>query len=175
MHQSDGARIAALQFARAAGARVIIISSSDEKLDRARSLGADGLINYKKSPDWEREVLKLTDGRGVDHIVEVGGAGTLGRSFHAIGPGGCIALIGFLAGMGDTAPQGIMGKWARLQGIVVGNRAMFEDMNEAIVVNDIRPVVDRVFPFDDALEAYRYELEGKHLCSPSLNYNSVRA
>lgn len=159
---TGGVSIAALQFARAAGARVILTSSSDEKLERGRALGADGLINYKKFPEWEKEVLRITGGRGVDHIIEVGGAGTLSRSFQAIGTGGSIALIGFLAGQGDTAPQSIMGRWARLQGIVVGNRAMFEDMIAAITVNHIRPVVDRIFSFDEALDAYRYELAGKH-------------
>jgi NADPH:quinone reductase-like Zn-dependent oxidoreductase len=161
---TGGVSIAALQFARAAGARVIITSSSDEKLARAKALGANDLINYRQTPEWDKVVLELTDGRGVDHIIEVGGMGTLARSFNAIGVAGNIALIGFLAGQeGEYATRNLMGKWARLQGIMVGNRTMLEDMNTSMQVNGIHPVIDKVFAFEDAVEAYRYELAGRHL------------
>ncbi len=160
---TGGVSIFALQFARAAGARVFATSSSDEKLAHAGKLGASGLINYRKTPDWEGEVLRLTAGRGVDAVVEVGGAGTLAKSFQAVGFGGKVALIGVLAGRsGDTAPHPLMFKAASLHGIFVGNRRMFEDMLEAMTVNAIRPVVDRVFRFDDATDAYRHLMAGRH-------------
>lgn len=160
---TGGVSIFALQFAKMAGARVIITSSSDEKLERAKLLGADAGINYRSTPDWDQEVLKLTDGRGVDHVIEVGGSGTLARSFQAVGYRGQVSLIGVLSGReGDTTPHPLMLKGARLQGIFVGNRAMFEDMNRAIEVNQLRPVVDKVFPFEEAKQAYPYQLSGAH-------------
>jgi len=159
---TGGVSIFALQFAKLAGARVIITSSSDEKLARAKELGADELINYRKTPDWEQEVLKRTGG-GVNHVVEVGGTGTLAKSFQAVGFRGQIALIGVLAGReGDTNPHGLMLKNASLKGIFVGSRRMFENMNAAIAVNGMRPVVDRVFPFEDARAAYEYQWAAKH-------------
>lgn len=160
---TGGVSIFALQFAKAAGARVIITSSSDDKLRKAHSLGADDVINYKKTPEWDETVLELTNGAGVDHVIEIGGVGSLARSIKSVGVGGNIAVIGFLAGPeGETAPFGLMGKWAKIQGIMVGNRAMLEEMNEAITVNNIKPAVDKVFPFEYAIEAYRYEFAGKH-------------
>ncbi len=154
---TGGVSIFALQFAKAAGARVIITSSSDDKISRARKLGADEGINYKQYPDWEKEVHKLTNGRGVEHVVEVGGVGTLARSFKAVGFGGKIALIGVLAGTkGDANPIGLMMKGGALHGIYVGSTAMFEDMNKAIKLNGIKPVVDKVFPFEKAADAYRH-------------------
>jgi NADPH:quinone reductase-like Zn-dependent oxidoreductase len=160
---TGGVSIFALQFAKAAGARVIITSSSDEKLERAKSMGADNLINYKKTPDWEQKVLELTGGLGVDNVIEVGGVGTLAKSFQTVGYRGQVSLIGVLAGReGDTNPHGLMLKAARLQGIFVGSRAMFEQMNRAIEVNALRPVIDKVFGFDEVKEAYPYQLAGKH-------------
>jgi len=160
---TGGVSIFALQFARMSGARVIITSSSDEKLSRARELGADAGINYKKIPDWEQEVLKLTAGRGVDHVIEVGGAGTLAKSFQSVGYRGQITLIGVLSGReGDTNPHPLMLKNACLRGVFVGSRTMFEQMNEAISVNGMRPVVDRVFSFADAANAFDYQSHGKH-------------
>lgn len=160
---TGGVSIFALQLARANGCRVIVTSSSDEKLQRARDMGADGLINYKVTPDWEQEVLKLTDGKGVDNVIEVGGAGTLGRSFAAVGFSGQVSLIGVLAGPeGQYNPRTLMMKYARLQGIFVGNRDMFDNMNRAIATNKIKPVIDTVFDFDKAPEAYQYQLSGKH-------------
>jgi NADPH:quinone reductase-like Zn-dependent oxidoreductase len=160
---TGGVSIFALQFARMSGARVIITSSSDEKLQRALALGANAGINYKKTPDWEQQVLQLTGGAGVDHIVEVGGAGTLARSFRAIGYGGQVALIGVLSGReGDTNPHPLMFKAARLQGIFVGSRIMFEAMNRAMSINKMVPVIDRVFPFTEAAQAYQYQRAGGH-------------
>lgn len=160
---TGGVSVFALQFAKAAGARVLITSSSDDKLRKARAMGADDVINYKKTPEWAQAVLDLTDGKGVDHVIEIGGVGSLAQSIKAVGVGGNIAVIGFLAGPeGETAPFGLMGKWARIQGIMVGNRAMLEEMNVAIEVNGIQPAVDKVFALDEALEALKYEHAGKH-------------
>lgn len=153
---TGGVSTHAMQFAKAAGARAIITSSSDEKLARARGLGAWEGINYKTHPEWQKEVARLTGGRGVDCVVEVGGIGTLARSYEAIGFGGKIALIGFLGGpVGEQTPYGLMMKGGSLHGVGVGSTAMFEDMNRAIEVNGIKPVVDKVFPFDQAAEAFR--------------------
>ena len=138
-------------------------SSSDEKLERGRALGATGLINYKRTPEWDKEVLKLTNGLGVNYVVEVGGPGTLAKSMQSVAYAGKIALIGVLAGFqGDTNPHPMMRKGASLHGIFVGNRAMLERMNAAIEVNGMKPVVDKVFAFDEALDAYRYQQSGAH-------------
>jgi NADPH:quinone reductase-like Zn-dependent oxidoreductase len=153
---TGGVSTQAMQFAKAAGARAIITSSSDEKLARARQLGAWEGINYKTHPEWHKEVARLTGGRGVDCVIEVGGVGTLARSYEAIGFGGKIALIGFLGGfVGEQNPVGLMIKGGSLHGIGVGSTAMFEDMNRAIEVNRIKPIVGKVFPFDEAPEAFR--------------------
>jgi NADPH:quinone reductase-like Zn-dependent oxidoreductase len=158
---TGGVSIAALQFARAAGARVIVTSSSDEKIKRACILGASDGVNYKRFPDWEKEVSRLTGGRGADHIIENGGAGSLNRSFEAAAFGGKVALIGFLAGAkGDINPAILMMKSGAMVGIGVGSRAMFEDMNRAIEVNKIKPLVDKVFPFDKAADAFRCQAAG---------------
>jgi len=161
---TGGVSLFALQFAKAAGAHVIITSSSDEKIERARAMGAAESINYALTPEWEKEVLRLTDGRGVDHIIEVGGAGSLGRSFQAVAPSGKVALIGVLAGMtGDTGPHPLMMKGSSMHGIAVGNRTMFEQMNRALEANQIRPVVDKVFPFEDAAAAFRHQASGEFM------------
>jgi NADPH:quinone reductase-like Zn-dependent oxidoreductase len=152
---TGGVSMLALQFARAAGARVIVTSSSDDKLERAKQLGASAGINYKKHPDWDKEVERITGGRGVDHIVEIGGAGTLGRSYQALGFGGKIALIGFLADTGDSNPYPLMMKGGSLHGIGVGNTKSFEEMLRAIQLNGIKPAIDKVFPFDQAEDAFR--------------------
>ncbi|MGA2213051.1 MAG: NAD(P)-dependent alcohol dehydrogenase [Bryobacteraceae bacterium] len=158
---TGGVSMAALQFAKAAGARVIITSSSDEKLKRALILGAADGVNYKRFPDWEKEVLRITGGRGADHIIENGGAGSLTRSFEAAAFGGKVALIGFLAGgKGDINPAILMMKSGAMVGIGVGSRAMFEDMNRAIEVNQIKPLVDKVFPFAQAADAFRCQAAG---------------
>jgi NADPH:quinone reductase-like Zn-dependent oxidoreductase len=158
---SGGVSIAALQLARAAGARVIATSSSDDKVARVTALGASDVINYRRIQDWEQEVRRLTAGRGVDCVVEIGGAGTLGRSMRSLARGGKVTLIGFLAGReGDTNPTPLMMTGGSLHGIFVGDREMFEEMNRAIIVNHITPVIDRVFPFEAAPAAYKFHASG---------------
>jgi NADPH:quinone reductase-like Zn-dependent oxidoreductase len=160
---TGGVSIFALQFALLAGARVIITSSSDAKLERARSLGASGCINYRTTPEWEGEVLKLTGGQGVDHVLDVGGAGTLSRSIGSVAVGGKIAMIGVLTGTGAAgSPYGLLGKQASLQGVYVGSRGHFERMNTAISAHRLEPVIDREFSFDDAPAAYRHLESGAH-------------
>src|ERR1700683_4823725 len=147
---TGGVSIFGLQFARLAGARVLVISSSDEKLERARALGADGCINYRTHPEWEDEVLKLTGGRGVDHVLEVGGSGTLSRSIGSVAVGVRVTMIGVLTGFGTAVnPYGLLGKQAILQGVYVGSRSHFERMNAAVSTQRLQPVVDREFGFDD--------------------------
>lgn len=150
---TGGVSIFALQFAAMHGARAIITSSSDEKLARARALGAWETINYRQTPDWEARVRELTDGEGVDHVVEVGGAGTLEKSVASARIGGHVALIGILTG-GVMNPVGIMRGSLRMNGIYVGSRAMFTSMNDAIAANALEPVIDHVVAFEDARQAY---------------------
>jgi NADPH:quinone reductase-like Zn-dependent oxidoreductase len=150
---TGGVSIVGLQIAKMMGARAIITSSSDEKLARARELGADELINYRHNPDWEAEVLEMTNGTGVDVTIETGGGGTLEKTMSATRVGGTISLIGVLTG-GSINPTTVMRKSIRLQGVYVGNRRMFEDMNAAFSLNRIHPVVDRIFDFEDARSAY---------------------
>jgi NADPH:quinone reductase-like Zn-dependent oxidoreductase len=159
---TGGVSIFALQFARLAGARVIATSSSDEKLGRVREMGASDGINYKTTPDWDKRVRELTDRQGIDMIVEVGGAGTLPQSTRAIKIGGYIALIGVLTGGGEFNPISLLMKNIRLQGIFVGSVRMFESMLKAIEVSGMHPVVDRVFPFDQVVEAMKYQESGAH-------------
>ncbi|MDP9171228.1 MAG: NAD(P)-dependent alcohol dehydrogenase [Acidobacteriota bacterium] len=159
---SGGVSVFALQFAKMAGARVIATSSSDEKLERLRTMGADDTINYRTNPDWDKAVRNLTDGVGVDHVIEVGGAGTLPLSIKSARRGGHIALIGVLAGQGEMDPRPVLMKSIRLQGIYVGSRAMFEEMNRALALAGVRPVVDRVFPLAEASAAMRHMLSGAH-------------
>ena len=153
---TGGVSIFALQFAKLHGARVILTSSSDEKLAKAREMGADETINYKKAPDWDREVLRLTNRIGVDHVVEVGGAGTLSKSLNSVRIGGHVAVIGVLAGAGEFDPRGILMKAVRMQGILVGSRQMFEEMNRAIEGNGLKPAIDKVFAFKEVPDALRY-------------------
>jgi NADPH:quinone reductase-like Zn-dependent oxidoreductase len=159
---TGGVSIFALQFAKMAGARVIASSGSDAKMDRLRRMAADEVINYKTMPDWDKPVRSLTNGIGVDHVVEVGGAGTLPLTSKAVRRGGHIALIGVLAGRGEFDPRLMMLKGVRLQGIYVGSREMFEEMNRAISLAGMRPVIDRVFQFGELPEAMRYMESGAH-------------
>lgn len=160
---TGGVSLFALQFARLAGAQVIITSSSDEKLARARQLGADHGINYKAVSDWDKGVRDITKGKGVDLVVEVGGAGTLPQSLNAVRTGGRISLIGVLTGTaGEINPLPIVMKKIRVQGIFVGSREMFEAMNRAISLNRLHPVIDRALPFEEAPEALRYMESGAH-------------
>ncbi|MBF0188545.1 MAG: NAD(P)-dependent alcohol dehydrogenase [Magnetococcales bacterium] len=160
---TGGVSINALQLAKAAGARVIITSSSDEKLQRAKTLGADDTINYKEVPKWGKAVLELTDGLGVDHVVEVGGAETLAQSLTAVRFGGAVHAIGVLAGVMTKLPvTSILMKHVRVQGIFVGSRAMFEGMNRALTQHEIHPVVDKEIPFSEAPEAFTMLGKGGH-------------
>jgi NADPH:quinone reductase-like Zn-dependent oxidoreductase len=158
---TGGVSIFGLQFARAMGIRAIITSSSDEKLARAKALGAAFGINYRTTPDWEKVAMEFTGGSGVDHVVEVGGAATLARSFGAIRVGGKITLIGGLSGGAtELNPALIFGRRANVQGISVGSTQMFEAMNRAIAANAIKPVIDKVFGFAEAQGAYRHMAAG---------------
>lgn len=153
---TGGVSVLALQIAKAAGATVIATSSSDAKLARMQSLGADALINYRATPDWGVEAARLAGG-GVDHVVEVGGPGTLAQSMQAVGFGGEIALIGVLSMQGDASPMPLMVKGASLRGIFVGSAQMARDLNAFIDRHGIKPVVDAQFDFADAKAAYAYQ------------------
>ncbi len=159
---SGGVSTFALQFAKMAGARVFATSGSDAKLARLRSMGADAMVNYRTSPDWDKAARDFSGGAGVDHVIEVGGAGTLPTSLKAVKRGGHIALIGVLSGSGECDPRLIFLKQVRMQGIYVGSRRMFEDMNRAIEAAGMRPVVDRVFGFAEVPAAYSYLESGAH-------------
>lgn len=161
---TGGVSLFALQFARMLGARVVITSSSAAKLTRVKELGASDGINYKTTPEWGARALDLAGGVGVDYVVEVGGAGTLAQSLKSIRMGGRISLslIGVLTG-GQTDPLPIIMESVSLQGIFVGSRDMFETMNRSIVLNGLRPVIDRVFPFAEYPEALRLMESGVHL------------
>ncbi len=160
---TGGVSIFALQFARLLGARVIATSSSDDKRKRLSELGAWATINYRVDPVWGKTALELTGGRGVDQVIEVGGAQTLSQSLKAIRPGGTISLIGVLSGSsGELGLTQILMRQIRVQGVVVGNRTDFENMNRAIAAHELRPLVDRVFPFEEVPKALDYLKSGAH-------------
>jgi len=160
---TGGVSIFGLQFAHAAGLRTLITSSSDEKLARAKDLGADHVVNYKTTPAWSGPVREATGGRGADFIMEVGGGGTIQESMRAIRIGGHIAIIGVVAGAGDPFnPASLIGNSAKLQGLSVGSRDMFEAMCRAITLHRISPVVDKVFPFTEAKAAFSAMAAGEH-------------
>lgn len=160
---TGGVSIFALQFARAMGARVIATSSDDEKLARVTEMGAEHVINYKKTPEWGRAVLEATGGRGVDHVIEVGGPGTLPQSIRAAKVGGHISLIGVLTGRGGEVPTALlMAKQIRLQGLIVGSRREQNDMVRALDVMGWRPVLDRSFPLDGLADAFARQEAGAH-------------
>jgi NADPH:quinone reductase-like Zn-dependent oxidoreductase len=160
---TGGVSVFALQFAKAMGARVIATSSSDDKLARLKSMGADHLVNYKSEPAWGQAVLGLTNGVGVDHVVEIGGAGTLDQSMLATRVGGHVALIGVLTGFhGPVATAMLMAKNLRVQGLTVGSRQQQLDMIAAIEATGIKPVLDKRFPLDQLADAFRYQETGTH-------------
>ena len=160
---TGGVSIFALQFAKMHGARVIITSSNEEKLARARALGADETINYRSTPDWEKEVYRLTGESGVDQVVEVGGAGTFVKSLRSIRPGGQVHIIGGVSGFTADVPLAeIIRKLVLVRGIYVGSRAMFEAMNRAVNLHLTKPVIDRVFKLADVPAAYQYQQSGQH-------------
>ncbi|MFC0587853.1 NAD(P)-dependent alcohol dehydrogenase [Novosphingobium aquiterrae] len=160
---SGGVSVFALQFAKAAGARVIATSSSDAKLERLKALGADELINYKETPAWGMKALELTGGAGVDCVVEIGGAGTLDQSMMATRVGGHVALIGVLAGFaGPVQTALLMAKNLRVQGLTVGSRQQQLDMIAGIEMNGIKPVISDHFPLENLADAFRHQAANKH-------------
>jgi len=167
---TGGVSIFALQFAAMMGARAIVTSKSDEKLARAKAMGAWETINYETTPDWAKEVAALTDRRGVDHIVEVGGGGTLEASIEAVRLGGHIALIGVLT-TGTINPMPILRKSIRLNGIYVGSRDWFQAMNAAIAANALKPVIDKVFPFAEAAAAFHHMESAQHFGKIVLSFD----
>ena len=160
---TGGVSIFALQLAKAAGATVIATSSSAAKLDRLAAMGADHLINYREDESWGATARKLTGGRGVDHVVEIGGAGTLTQSIAATRLSGNIALIGVLAGFAGNVPTAaIMGGNVHINGLTVGSRSQQIAMIRALDANGIRPVIDRSFPLEDIAAAFRHQASGAH-------------
>ena len=161
---TGGVSVYALLFSSLYAARIIVISSSDEKLQKAKELGATDLINYRETLDWDKAVLELTTRRGVDHIVEVGGAGTFQKSLNAVRMGGHIAVIGALSGAeGSISPVTILMKSIRLQGVFVGSRQMFEQMNQMLCQHPhLKPVIDKTFEFGEVREALKYMESAEH-------------
>jgi NADPH:quinone reductase-like Zn-dependent oxidoreductase len=160
---TGGVSVLGMQLARAAGLRTIITSSSDEKLQRARELGAHHTINYQSIPEWHEEVLALTQGRGANVVLEVGGKGTVNRSVSAAAMGGTIAIIGGVSGFGgEVNPASLLATAKRMVGIFVGSRTMLDDVMRFADATCLKPVIDRVFPFGQAKEAYRYMESGSH-------------
>jgi NADPH:quinone reductase-like Zn-dependent oxidoreductase len=160
---TGGVSVFGLQLEHAMGIQAVVTSSSDAKLNRAKTLGASHTINYKTIPEWDKAALEFTGGCGVDHVVEVGGAGTLAKSFGAIRVGGRISMIGGLSGAAtELDPRLIMARRANIQGISVGSTQMFEAMNRAIAANGIKPVIDKVFGFDEVKAAYQHMASGAH-------------
>src|ERR1700688_189014 len=155
---SGGVAVFALQFAQVLGARVIATTSTAEKAERLKALGASDVINYTETPDWDEKARELTDGRGVDCVVEIGGPGTIAMSLKALAVGGHVSLIGGSLSVSGTGldPLLLTGRGITLGSISVGSRTDFEAMNRAIALHRLRPVIDRVFPFADARDAYRY-------------------
>jgi NADPH:quinone reductase-like Zn-dependent oxidoreductase len=167
---TGGVSIFALQFAKMAGATIIATSSSDAKLEKLRKMGADHVINYKKMPNWGETALALTNGIGVDHIIEVGGPATLAQSMVAAKIGGHISLIGILTGLGgDVSIVTALIKQLRLQGVLVGNRTQQQDMVRAINANGMRPVIDKEFPVESMVDAFRYQETNQHFGKICLN------
>lgn len=160
---TGGVSIWALQIAKLMGATVAITSSSGEKLERARDLGADHVLNYRERPEWGRAIVDWTGGRGVDHVVEVGGPGTLPQSIAAVRVGGHLSLIGVLTGVvGEVPTAALMAKQARLQGLIVGSRREQQDFVRALEAGGIRPVVHRRFPLEKLADAFRFEMGATH-------------
>lgn len=160
---TGGVSLFALQFAKMLGAYVVCTSSSNDKLARAKKLGADETINYREEPEWGRRAREIVGGEGLDHIVEVGGQGTLPQSLRAIRPGGTLSMIGVLAGSSLSASLGlVVTRHVRLQGITVGSRDDFLAMSAAVAQHRLRPVVDRVFAFDELHAALEYLASGAH-------------
>jgi len=160
---SGGVSLFALQFALLHGARVICSSSQDEKLQRLAVMGATGLINYRSTPDWHQQVMDITSGYGVDHVLEVGGPGSFAQSLLSLHPSGQVNVIGYLGGQqGEINPLLILQKNARVRGIAVGPRQSFEAMNRAIESSGMRPLIDSVYDWLDLPNALAYLQSGRH-------------
>lgn len=160
---TGGVSVYAAQLAKAMGATVVVTSSSDDKLERVRQLGADHVINYRETPEWGRAVQELTGGRGADHVIEVGGPGTLAQSLRAVRVGGHISLIGVLTGTaGDVPTALLMARQARLQGLLVGSRRDQADFVRALEATGLRPVIDRRHPLAEAADAFREMESARH-------------
>lgn len=167
---TGGVSMFALLLAKATGAKVIATTSSDEKAVKLYELGAEHVVNYKTCPDWDAEIWRLTDKRGVDNIVEVGGAGTLERSINCLALGGHVALIGVLSGAAGTSfPFPLVLKNARMDGIYVGSRTHFEDLNRTLAIHEISPVIHKEFPFAEAKQAYNFLANGSHIGKVVIN------
>ena len=170
---TGGVSIFALQIAKAMGATVIVTSSSDEKLERARTLGADHTINYRSVPQWGEAVRDWTAGRGADHVIELGGPGTLAQSIAAARVGGHISLIGTVTGYtGDVPTAALMVKQIRLQGLIVGNRRQQQEFVRAIETTGLRPVIDRTFALEELADAFRYEETRQHFGKICVEFGS---
>lgn len=162
---TGGVSIWALQLAKAAGLRVVLTSSSDAKLERARALGADATVNYRTTPDWGAAIRALTDGHGVDRVLDIGGPDTVAHSIEAVRTGGTVAIIGRLTGGAPAQfdPAALFGGAKRLAGLMVGSRAMTDDLARFVERRQLEPVIDRIFGFDDAKDAYRYLGQAGHI------------
>jgi NADPH:quinone reductase-like Zn-dependent oxidoreductase len=172
---TGGVSIFALQMAKLAGARVIATSSSDAKLERLRELGADEVINYRQDPEWGMTARRLTDGRGVDHVLDVGGPDTLAQSMLAARVGGHVALIGVLSGVEGQLPLGLaLGRQVRLQALIVGSRRHQQDMVRALEASTLRPVIDRHFALEDIVAAFRHQESGVHFGKIVLDIQGAR-
>lgn len=168
---TGGVSIAALQIGKLMGARVIVTSSSNDKLERARQLGADATVNYREHPEWAEQVRELTQGHGVDHVIELGGPGTLGQSIRAVKVGGHISLIGVLTGRQGEVPTALlMAKQVRLQGLIVGTRLQQQEYVRALESSTIRPVLDRSFPLESLADAFRLQEAGGHFGKISVQW-----
>jgi NADPH:quinone reductase-like Zn-dependent oxidoreductase len=160
---TGGVSLFGLQFGKLAGAQVILTSSSESKMEQARALGAQHTINYREHPDWAKRVLEITDGRGVDLTLEVGGPGTLSQTLRATRIGGQVSLIGVLTGTeGEIKLGQILHKAITVRGIYVGSRQMFVEMNHALELHGVKPVIDRVFPFAETVDAFRHMESAQH-------------
>jgi NADPH:quinone reductase-like Zn-dependent oxidoreductase len=168
---TGGVSLFATQFVHALGGHPIITSSSDEKLEKAKKLGAFATINYKKFPDWDKQVLELTNGKGVDHVIEVVGGENLNRSLNAVRLSGTICFIGLIAGL--SAPINtyqFVTKNVRIHGIETGSREMFEEMNRFIELHQLKPVIDRIFGYDESREALKSLESGAHFGKIVIEY-----
>jgi NADPH:quinone reductase-like Zn-dependent oxidoreductase len=169
---TGGVSLFGLQFGQMAGANIIILSSSDAKLERARAMGAHRTINYRETPEWEKRVREITNGRGVDLTLEVGGAGTLTKTLKATGYAGHVSLIGVLSGIAGEIQLGqILHKALSIRGIYVGSRAMFEAMNASVTQHRLEPVIDRIFSFDETVDAFRHLESGAHFGKIVIRFN----